>query len=140
MILRLAYAIAGTHKYRLIAILLLFNFWLAQINHYIESGEFEEAQARLGAKYSARGLDPLTLEGLWLHALFVTGFVGFIQTVIAFTVLLVVPEEDHYLFRFRGSKYIIRVLAVAYIIIESRNLAGVRCHYRALRARLRLRY
>ena len=41
MILRLAYAIAGTHKYRLIAILLLFNFWLAQINHYIESGEFD---------------------------------------------------------------------------------------------------
>ena len=96
MILRLAYAIAGTHKYRLIAILLLFNFWLAQINHYIESGEFEAAQARLGANYSARGLDPLTPEGLWLHALFVTGFVGFIETVIAFTVLLVVPEEDRF--------------------------------------------
>jgi len=54
MILRLAYAIAGTHKYRLIAILLLFNFWLAQINHYIESGEFDDDDAILDAPAGQR--------------------------------------------------------------------------------------
>ena len=47
MLLRFALLVGGTHKARVIAILLLLHFGLAALNHYIEIGEIESDRQSL---------------------------------------------------------------------------------------------
>ena len=128
MLLRFAVLVGGTHKARIIANLLLLHFGLAALNHYIEIGEIESDRQRLGV---ASDFIP------WLIALSVSVLAGFAETfgVIFLWYLPEVVRDDHPR-RFRGFKYILRIFAVAIIIGEGRNLAGVRCHFLALRGRL----
>ena len=128
MLLRFALLVGGTHKARIIANLLLLHFGLAALNHYIEIGEIESDRQRLGV---ASDFIP------WLIALSVSVLAGFAETfgVIFLWYLPEVVRDDHPR-RFRGFKYILRIFAVAIIIGEGRNLAGVRCQFLALRGRL----
>ena len=136
MLLRFAVLVGGTHKYRLIASYLLLHFGLAALNHYIEIGEIESDRQRLEGLFPELGVacqDYLP----WLIALSVSVLAGFAETFgVGFLWYLpeVVRDDDPR--RFRGFKYILRIFAVAIIIGEGRNLAGVRCHFLALRGRL----
>ena len=47
MLLRFAVLVGGTHKARIIAILLVLHFGLAALNHFIEIGEIERDRQSL---------------------------------------------------------------------------------------------
>ena len=135
MLLRFALLVGGTHKARVIATLLLLHFGLAALNHYIEIGEIESDRQRLEGVFGecVACYDYIP----WLIALSVSVLAGFAETfgVILLWYLPEVVRDDHPR-RFRGFKHILRIFAVAIIIGEGRNLAGVRCQFLALRGRL----
>ena len=136
MLLRFAVLVGGTHKARIIAILLVLHFGLAALNHFIEIGEIERDRQSLEAQFPDLGVACYDYIP-WLIALSVTIFFAIGETFgVGFLWYLpeVVRDDDPR--RFRGFKYILRIFAVAIIIGEGRNLAGVRCHFLALRGRL----
>ena len=135
MLLRFAVLVGGTHKARVIAIFLILHFGLAALNHYIEIGEIESDRQRLEAQFPELGVARYYIP--WLISLSVTVLVGFAET-FGVCFLWYLPEviRDDHPRRFRGFKYILRIFAVAIIIGEGRNLAGVRCHFLALGLRL----
>ena len=136
MLLRFAVLVGGTHKARIIAILLVLHFGLAALNHFIEIGEIERDRQSLEAQFPDLGVACYDYIP-WLIALSVTIFFAIGETFgVGFLWYLpeVVRDDDPR--RFRGFKYILRIFAVAIIIGEGRNLAGVRCHFLALGLRL----
>ena len=136
MLLRFAVLVGGTRKARIIAILLVLHFGLAALNHFIEIGEIERDRQSLEAQFPDLGVACYDYIP-WLIALSVTIFFAIGETFgVGFLWYLpeVVRDDDPR--RFRGFKYILRIFAVAIIIGEGRNLAGVRCHFLALRGRL----
>ena len=62
MLLRFALLVGGTHKARVIAILLLLHFGLAALNNYIEIGEIESDRQSLEAQFPE--LQPRVLQVL----------------------------------------------------------------------------
>ena len=78
MLLRFALLVGGTHKARVIAILLLLHFGLAALNHYIEIGEIESDRQRLEAQFPELGVARYYIP--WLISLSVTVLVGFAET------------------------------------------------------------
>ena len=136
MLLRFAVLVGGTHKARIIAILLVLHFGLAALNHFIEIGEIERDRQSLEAQFPDLGVACYDYIP-WLIALSVTIFFAIGETFgVGFLWYLPEVVRDDHPRRFRGFKYILRIFAVAIIIGEGRNLAGVRCHFLALRGRL----
>ena len=79
MLLRFALLVGGTHKARVIAILLLLHFGLAALNHYIEIGEIESDRQSLEAQFPDLGVACYDYIP-WLIALSVTIFFAIGET------------------------------------------------------------
>ena len=79
MLLRFALLVGGTHKARVIAILLLLHFGLAALNHYIEIGEIESDRQSLEAQFPELGVACYDYIP-WLIALSVTVLFAFGET------------------------------------------------------------
>ena len=79
MLLGLATIIGGTHKARIIAILLVLHFGLAALNHYIEIGEIESDRQSLEAQFPDLGVACYDYIP-WLIALSVTIFFAIGET------------------------------------------------------------
>ena len=127
MLLRFAVLVGGTHKARIIAILLVLHFGLAALNHFIEIGEIERDRQSLEAQFPDLGVACYDYIP-WLIALSVTIFFAIGETFgVGFLWYLPEVVRDDHPRRFRGFKHILRIFAVAIIIGEGRNLAGVRC-------------
>ena len=73
MLLRFAVLVGGTHKARIIAILLVLHFGLAALNHFIEIGEIERDRQSLEAQFPDLGVACYDYIP-WLIALSVTIF------------------------------------------------------------------
>ena len=126
MLLRFAVLVGGTHKARIIAILLVLHFGLAALNHFIEIGEIERDRQSLEAQFPDLGVACYDYIP-WLIALSVTIFFAIGETFgVGFLWYLPEVVRDDHPRRFRGFNYILRIFAVAIIIGEGRNLAGPR--------------
>ena len=79
MLLRFAVLVGGTHKARIIAILLVLHFGLAALNHYIEIGEIESDRQSLEAQFPDLGVACYDYIP-WLIALSVTIFFAIGET------------------------------------------------------------
>ncbi len=79
MLLRFALLVGGTHKARVIAILLLLHFGLAALNHYIEIGEIESDRQSLEAQFPELGVACYDYIP-WLIALSATVLFAFGET------------------------------------------------------------
>ena len=79
MLLRFAVLVGGTHKARIIAILLVLHFGLAALNHFIEIGEIERDRQSLEAQFPDLGVACYDYIP-WLIALSVTIFFAIGET------------------------------------------------------------